>query len=167
MLFLGPDENTADVMDLGALRAKARGYPFWKALTTGKSQQLGGIPHDLYGITTTGVHEYVLCLLEELGLEEHTITKFQTGGPDGDLGSNEILISKDRTTGIVDGSGCAWDPEGLNREELIRLAKTRKPIMHFDKAYLSEKGGILIFFGRGNIRTNFAWSSGRQQFFLI
>jgi NAD-specific glutamate dehydrogenase len=24
--------------------------------------------------------------------------KFQTGGPDGDLGSNEIKISKDRTT---------------------------------------------------------------------
>jgi hypothetical protein len=29
----------------------------------------------------------------------------QTGGPDGDLGSNEIKISKDKTIGVVDGSG--------------------------------------------------------------
>ena len=29
--------------------------------------------------------------------DESQITKFQTGGPDGDLGSNEILISKDNT----------------------------------------------------------------------
>jgi hypothetical protein len=36
------------------------------------------------------------------------VTKFQTGGPDGDLGSNEILVSKDRTIAIVDGSGVVW-----------------------------------------------------------
>ena len=29
--------------------------------------------------------------------DECNITKFQTGGPDGDLGSNEILMSKDKT----------------------------------------------------------------------
>ena len=29
--------------------------------------------------------------------DESKITKFQTGGPDGDLGSNEILVSKDNT----------------------------------------------------------------------
>jgi glutamate dehydrogenase len=28
------------------------------------------------------------------------MTKMQTGGPDGDLGSNEIKISKDKTIGI-------------------------------------------------------------------
>lgn len=27
------------------------------------------------------------------------MTKLQTGGPDGDLGSNEIKISKDKTIG--------------------------------------------------------------------
>ena len=41
------------------------------------------------------VHTYVTELLKELGEDEDKITKFQTGGPDGDLGSNEILISKD------------------------------------------------------------------------
>lgn len=34
-----------------------------------------------------------------MGEEEDKITKFQTGGPDGDLGSNEILISKDLILG--------------------------------------------------------------------
>ncbi|CAE8631970.1 unnamed protein product, partial [Polarella glacialis] len=94
MLFFGPDENTAGYMDLGAELAHVRGYPYWKALTTGKGTALGGIPHDTYGMTTASVHKYVIELLRELGEDESKITKFQTGGPDGDLGSNEILLSK-------------------------------------------------------------------------
>jgi len=39
----------------------------------------------------------------------------QTGGPDGDLGSNEILVSADKTIGIVDGGGVLYDPDGLSR----------------------------------------------------
>jgi glutamate dehydrogenase len=35
-----------------------------------------------------------------------------TGGPDGDLGSNEIKMSKEKIIGIVDGSGVLYDPEG-------------------------------------------------------
>jgi hypothetical protein len=35
VIFFGPDENTANLMDAGALRAKQRGYKYWKALTTG------------------------------------------------------------------------------------------------------------------------------------
>ena len=58
---------------------------------------MGGIPHDLYGMTTRSVHQYVLGIYRKFGLKESKITKFQTGGPDGDLGSNEIKISKDRT----------------------------------------------------------------------
>lgn len=37
-------------------------------------------------------------------------------GPDGDLGSNEIKISKDQTIGIVDGSGVLYDPDGIDKE---------------------------------------------------
>ena len=54
----------------------------------------GGIPHDKYGMTTRGVHQYVLGALEKMGLKEELVTKCQTGGPDGDLGSHEIFISK-------------------------------------------------------------------------
>jgi glutamate dehydrogenase len=70
----------------------------WKSFTTGKGQaQLGGIPHDLFGMTSLSVRQYIVGIYRELGLDEKNITKVQTGGPDGDLGSNEILLSKDKT----------------------------------------------------------------------
>jgi len=101
---------------------------------------MGGIPHDMFGMTTRSVHRNVLGCLQKSGLKEENVTKFQTGGPDGDLGSNEILISKDKTIGIVDGSGVVFDPQGLNRDELTRLAKLRKTIHLFDEKYLSKDG---------------------------
>ena len=61
-------------------------------------------------------------------------------GPDGDLGSNEILISKDRTVGVVDGSGVLFDPDGIDRTELTRLAKARVMVDKFDKTKLTTKG---------------------------
>eukprot|EP01139_Manchomonas_bermudensis_P019713 Amastigsp_a677165_29.p1 type:complete len:540 gc:universal Amastigsp_a677165_29:219-1838(+) len=140
ILFMGPDENTADLMDWAAEYARSRGYKQWRAFTTGKAPRLGGIPHDTYGMTTRSVHKYVTELLADLGVDETKVTKFQTGGPDGDLGSNEILMSKDITKAIVDGAGVVYDPAGLNREELTRLAKARKTIDHFDVAKLSEQG---------------------------
>lgn len=140
ILFLGPDEGSAPLMDWAALHARTRGYPFWKAFSTGKAPELGGIPHDLYAMTTLGVHEYVLGVLEAHGLREEDVTKIQTGGPDGDLGSNEILVSKDKTIGVVDGSGVVYDPEGLNRKELTRLAKKRVMVKEFDRKLLSSAG---------------------------
>jgi glutamate dehydrogenase len=140
ILFLGPDEHTAELMNWAALYAQSRGYPFWKAFTTGKAPELGGVPHDLYGMTTRGVHEYVLGILGRLGLEEESLTKIQTGGPDGDLGSNEILISHDRTIGVIDGSGVLYDPQGLDRQELARLAKARVPVDRYDRGHLSATG---------------------------
>ena len=61
------------------------------------------------------------------------------GGPDGDLGSNEIKLSKDKTIGIVDGSGILFDPNGINRTELLRLANERLMINKFNKKYLSKR----------------------------
>lgn len=60
ILFLGPDEGTAELMDWACLRAKKRGYPYWKAFSTGKSVTLGGIPHDLYGMTSRYVYQFGL-----------------------------------------------------------------------------------------------------------
>eukprot|EP00301_Raphidiophrys_heterophryoidea_P000173 c10090_g2_i1.p1 GENE.c10090_g2_i1~~c10090_g2_i1.p1 ORF type:complete len:1136 (+),score=350.29 c10090_g2_i1:83-3409(+) len=144
MIFIGPDENTAELMDWAALYARQRKLKTWKAFTTGKSASIGGIPHDVYGMTTRGVHQYVLGALDKLGLKEEEVTKCQTGGPDGDLGSNEILISKDRTISIVDGSGVLYDPAGLNRDELVRLAKGRKTVSNFDRKFLSKKGFLVL-----------------------
>merc|ERR550532_3781058 len=143
ILFFGPDENTAGYMDLGAELAHKRGYSYWKALTTGKSVKLGGVPHDTYGMTTASVHTYVTELLAKLGEDETAITKVQTGGPDGDLGSNEILVSKDKTIAVVDGSGVLYDPAGLKREELVRLAERRVMVKEFNRSFLGN-GGFLV-----------------------
>lgn len=140
ILFFGPDEGTADYMDWASQHARRRNAGFWKAFTTGKSQSLGGIPHDLYGMTTRSVHQYTLGIYKKLELKEEECTKVQTGGPDGDLGSNEIKISKDKTIAIVDGSGVLYDAEGINREELTRLATSRLMISNFDASKLTAKG---------------------------
>jgi glutamate dehydrogenase len=58
----------------------------------------------------------------------------------GDLGSNEILLSKDKTIAIIDGSGTIYDPVGLDRSELERLARARKMISEFDASKLSKEG---------------------------
>ncbi|KAK7689852.1 hypothetical protein QCA50_006491 [Cerrena zonata] len=145
LLFFGPDEGTADMMDWAALHARDRGADtWWKSFTTGKSaQHLGGVPHDTYGMTSLSIRQYVLGIYKQLGLREKDITKVQTGGPDGDLGSNEILLSSDKTVAVIDGSGVLADPQGLNREELIRLAKLRVPVANFDKSKLSKDGYLV------------------------
>jgi len=140
ILFLGPDEGTAELMNWAALHARNRGYRYWRAFTTGKAPELGGIPHDTYRMTTEGVHQYVLETLRELGLKEKAISKYQTGGPDGDLGSNEILISRDRTLAMIDGSGVLYDPDGINRGELKRLARRRLTGEHFNRTKISPNG---------------------------
>jgi hypothetical protein len=68
ILFLGPDEGTADYMNWASAHARSRGATFWKAFTTGKSPSRGGIPHDTYGMTTRSIHAYVLGSLAKLGL---------------------------------------------------------------------------------------------------
>jgi glutamate dehydrogenase len=140
ILFMGPDENTADLVDWATEHARARGAPWWKSFFTGKSPKLGGIPHDAYGMTTLSVREYVKGIYRKLNLDPSTVRKMQTGGPDGDLGSNEILLSNEKYTAIVDGSGVLVDPNGIDKEELCRLAKKRQMIMHFDLSKLSKDG---------------------------
>ncbi|KAF8495712.1 NADH-dependent glutamate dehydrogenase [Russula emetica] len=145
ILFFGPDEGTADMMDWAAIHARDRGADkWWKSFTTGKTAAtLGGIPHDAYGMTSISVRQYVLGIYKQLGLREKDVTKVQTGGPDGDLGSNEILLSSDKTIAVIDGSGVLADPAGINREELVRLAKLRIPVEKFDKSKLSKDGYLV------------------------
>ncbi len=140
ILFLGPDEGTAELMDWAAEQARRRGYRYWKAFTTGKSARLGGVPHDAHGMTTAGVRQYATEAMGALGWKEEETTKFQTGGPDGDLGSNEIKLSRDRTLAVVDASGVVFDPEGLDREELLRLARDRLTAVNFERSRLSPRG---------------------------
>ena len=68
-ISLGPDENSADLMEPACLFMKAKGYQFWKSFTTGKPPKLGGIPHDVYGMTTRSVRCYVRGIQRKLGLK--------------------------------------------------------------------------------------------------
>jgi len=140
IIFMGPDENTADLVDWATEHAHKRGAPWWKSFFTGKSPKLGGIPHDTYGMTTLSVREYVKGIYRKLGLDPANVRKMQTGGPDGDLGSNEILLSNEKYTAIVDGSGVLVDPRGIDKGELVRLARKRVMISQFDLAKLSPEG---------------------------
>lgn len=140
ILFMGPDENTAELVDWATEHARARGAPWWKSFFTGKSPKLGGIPHDTYGMTTLSVRQYVLGIYRKLNIDPSTMLKLQTGGPDGDLGSNEILLSNEKYSAIVDGAGVLVDPKGLDHEELLRLAKKRVMISEFDMSKLSPEG---------------------------
>ncbi|CCW67792.1 unnamed protein product [Phytomonas sp. Hart1] len=145
IIFLGPDEYTAGSFpSAGALHSKRRGYANWKSLTTGKDPDIGGIPHDVYAMTTHSVRTYVKCIYKELGLNGASMRKFQTGGPDGDLGSNEILLSNEKLIGIADGTGSLHDPEGICREELIRLACSRLPLAKFNRGKLSKDGFLVL-----------------------
>jgi glutamate dehydrogenase len=144
LLFLGPDEGTANYMKWAADYAHYRKYPYWRSITTGKPPSMGGVPHDTYGMTTRSVVQYVLGCYEKLGLDETQVTKLQTGGPDGDLGSNNIRFSKDKTTAIVDGSGVIYDPNGLDRDEMMRLADERVTIDHFDAKKLGAGGFVVL-----------------------
>ena len=56
------------------------------------------------------------------------------------MGSNEILLGNENYTAIVDGSGVLVDPNGLDRDELVRLAKKRVMISQFDLSKLSSEG---------------------------
>ena len=170
MIFFGPDEGTAHMMDAVALRGRERGYRYWRALTTGKSI---GIPHDTYGLTqdgqvfgllphgeeatelqidgetdmvtpsarriarrlgrrvhasgmtTVGVMACLRTVLDQLGLKEKDLSLMMTGGPDGDLGANQIQSWKGRFSLIVDGGAVLFDPKGLDRAELMTLAVAR------------------------------------------
>ena len=50
-----------------------------------------------------------------------------------------LLITQDMNS-IIDGSGVLHDPNGLDRQELTRLAKERKTVSAFDASKLSKDG---------------------------
>lgn len=53
------------------------------------------------------------------------------------------MQSSDKTVAIIDGSGVLADPAGINREELIRLAKRRIMVSNFDTSKLSKDGYLV------------------------
>jgi len=190
MVFFGPDEGTAPLMDDVAYHARERGYPYWRTLTTGKSF---GIPHDTYGLlsdgrtfglydrqdlgvllqiegencltttdmseiyreiggkieisgmTTTSIMGCFRTLIDHYQAQEEALNLMITGGPDGDLGANQIQSYKGKICLIIDGGSVLFDPQGLDKEELMKLAFMRNSnprvnSLGFPTAKLSKQG---------------------------
>jgi glutamate dehydrogenase len=151
IIYLGPDEQvTIEDIDWICNRAKLRGYPFPSSFMSGKVG--AGINHKEYGVTSEGIVIYLkMALKRVLGINPYT-TPFSvkiTGGPDGDVGGNLIKIlfrefpNTAKIVGVADGMGVAEDPNGLHSKELLRLCHEGKPIIYFNKHFLSPNGIVM------------------------
>jgi glutamate dehydrogenase len=198
MIFFGPDEGTAPLMDEVAYNVRDRGYQHWRTITTGKSI---GIPHDTYGLltsgktfglfdrkeqgvdlqvegeslmvtsnmdeiygeigehievsgmTTTSIMSSFRTLISHYGAKEEGLNLMITGGPDGDLGANQIQCYRGRICLIIDGGSILFDPEGLDRKELMKLAFMRNSSprvnsLGFAVEKLSDRGFMVPLRGR-------------------
>ncbi|MCM8756970.1 MAG: NAD-glutamate dehydrogenase, partial [Candidatus Omnitrophica bacterium] len=100
------------------------------------------------GMTTTGILACLRTLIKHLSWKEENLNLMMTGGPDGDLGSNLILSFQGRICLIVDSGAVLFDPEGLDKEELAKLALARHTLPRLNSlAYPERKlsrGGFKI-----------------------
>ncbi|MDH7568653.1 MAG: NADP-specific glutamate dehydrogenase GdhA, partial [Armatimonadota bacterium] len=94
---------------------------------------------DTSGMTTMGVMASFRTVLDFLGMREEEIRLMMTGGPDGDLGGNQIQSFRGKICLLIDGGSVLYDPDGLNRTELVKLALARHTSPRLDSmAYPAE-----------------------------
>ncbi len=146
---LGPDENMHDVMiELIAQQAVKRGYLLGAGIMSSKKV---GINHKEYGVTSIGVTRFAEVTLQEvLGIDMHT-DKFSvkiTGGPNGDVAGNGLRLLLERCPQvevrlIVDGTGAAFDPAGLEHAALRKII-LQDDLHGFDASAL-HVGGFIIY----------------------
>ena len=109
-----------------------------------------GINHKEFGVTSEGVHVFLeTALVDAMGIDPRVdpFTVKLTGGPDGDVAGNAMLIlfrdcERARVVGVADGSGVAEDPDGLDRDELARLVHEALPIVAFAPDKLGPRGAL-------------------------
>lgn len=151
ILFLGPDENmTNDLIVWVPEQAQRRNYRYAKAFMSSKPGD--GINHKQYGVTSEGLNVFVEYMLQYLGIEprKNPFTVKMTGGPDGDVAGNELHIlhreygENARIVAISDGMGAAFDPNGLDWQELLALVQEEKSIAHFRQSKLSAAAGAFV-----------------------
>ena len=87
-------------------------------------ERIGG-KIDTSGMTTTSVITSFRTLIEHYGQREEDLNLMMTGGPDGDLGANQIQCYKGKICLIIDGGSVLFDPDGLNRDALVKIAFKR------------------------------------------
>ncbi len=151
LIYLGPDENiTPEHIVWAVQRAKERGYPYPQAFMSSKPN--AGINHKQYGVTSLGVVVFAEEILRYLGIDPHTMpfTVKMTGGPAGDVAGNAVRIlhkeygERAVIVSMSDGHGAAYDPQGLDHEELMRLVNNVKSIDSFNPDRLTGDGAFVI-----------------------
>lgn len=151
IIYLGPDENmTNDLISWTIEHALHRGYKYAYAFMSSKPDF--GINHKTYGVTSEGVNVYLDNVLSYLKLNSpsSTFRVKMTGGPDGDVAGNELKIlhreygERARVVAVADGFGCAYDPQGLNWDELLRLVYESRSIVEFKKSALSKDAKAFV-----------------------
>lgn len=150
ILYIGPDEHIAEHHIVWAVdRAKKRGYPWPQAFMSSKPG--AGINHKEYGVTSLGVVVYAHEILRELGIDpaRDVFRVKLTGGPAGDVAGNAFrILTRDypdtaRIVAVSDGHGAAFDPDGLDHAELLRLVEEELSIPAFDSSKLKGEGAYV------------------------
>ncbi|NLZ18205.1 MAG: NADP-specific glutamate dehydrogenase GdhA [Desulfobulbaceae bacterium] len=126
LIFFGPDEGTAPMMDTVARHARARGYSHWRTLTTGKSI---GIPHDTFGFLDSG-EVFGLFEMEGQGMElqiegKRELLTTDMGAIYDRIGEH-IRISGMTTTSVM-GSFYTLIEHAGEKEEDLNLMMTGGP----------------------------------------
>lgn len=86
--------------------------------------QIGGRV-EISGMTTTSVMGSFRSLISHYGAKEEDLNLMMTGGPDGDLGANEIQCYKGKICLVIDGGSILFDPDGLDKEALMKIGFMR------------------------------------------
>lgn len=147
IIYCGPDENIQPAHIAWMVeRARQRGYRWPSAFMSSKAG--AGINHKQYGVTSIGVMVFAEEMLRHLGINPFAqpFTVKITGGPKGDVAGNLMRLMFDayganaRIVAVSDGHGGAWDPDGLDPAELLRLVDAQRSISAFDPARLRGEG---------------------------
>ena len=100
------------------------------------------------GMTTTGIMGAFRTLVSHYGSREEDLNLMMTGGPDGDLGANQIQSYHGRICLLIDGGSILFDPQGLDREALMKIAFMRHshpgPIPGFFPADKLSPQGFMV-----------------------
>jgi len=145
-IYLGPDENFHDALiQWLAAKSTAMGYYAGGAFISGKEDT--GVNHKEYGVTSWGVLQFLHHAVKFVGLDKFTVKL--TGGPDGDVAGNMILLLKKyyptraKLVLVTDGSGTCYDPEGFDLETLEHMFHKVQMMEAYPPEKLHEGAWIL------------------------
>lgn len=156
IIEIGPDENMFDDMiSWMGNYAKRQGYTLRDGLISGKPDS--GINHKEYGVTSFGVYQYFLRMLQELNIDPAGEFSVKiAGGPGGDVAGNmmNLLLAKNddgtpvhpalKIVAITDGPAVIYDPAGIDRDELAKWV-LKANLDSFDPARLHGDGAYMLF----------------------